>query len=201
MQFPKTGGSWTNRVKVRIAQSPAWLTVPIRRDYHGVRRVSEMQIDNSKPWRARVRKTLEANYRRTAHFQPTMALVDDVLSYEGESLCELNVRGLHRTLDHLGWDHRTLISSASLGLQETGTDLLVAIARTVNAGTYLSGDGAEGYQQRDPFDASGVTLTFQNFEHPVYPQTGAPDFQRGLSIVDALFEVGAPATARLLEAR
>jgi len=201
VQFPKTGGTWVNRVKVRVAQGSGWLTVPVRRDYHGVRPINEIQIDNSKSWRDRMRKTLEANYRRTPHFHPTMDVVADILSYEGDSLSELNIRGLRKMLAYIGLSSRSVVTSGSLDRHEAGTDLLVAIARAVHADTYLSGDGADEYQDRGTFAANGITLTFQGFEHPTYSQTGGGAFQRGLSIVDALFEIGPSATARLLEVR
>ena len=35
VQFPKKGGSWTNRVKLIVSGQPKWLTANINRQYHG----------------------------------------------------------------------------------------------------------------------------------------------------------------------
>jgi len=200
VQFPKTGGSWTNRVKVMVGDAGAWLTVPVRRDYHGVRRVNEMEIDDSRPWRETMRKTLETNYRRSPYFSQTMDLVGHVFSYSGHSLAAFNALGIRKTLDYLGWVDREPILSSSLARQEHGTELLVAISRDLGGQAYLCGGGAEGYQDDQAFRSQGLDLVYQNFSHPVYRQSRRPDFLAGLSIVDALFEIGPQATATLLEA-
>ena len=40
------------------------------------------------------------------------------------------------------------------------------------------------------FIKNGITLKYNNFLHPVYPQIGGQKFIEGLSIIDALFNVG-----------
>jgi hypothetical protein len=50
-QYPKTGGTWSNRVQLLINEKPAWVTVPVVRSYHGVRQIREMRIDEQRPWR------------------------------------------------------------------------------------------------------------------------------------------------------
>jgi hypothetical protein len=129
-----------------------------------------------------------------------MERVSDVLSYETDNLAELNIVGLSRLLAYLGWQDRPVIMrSSALACEQEGTDLLVAITQAVGAQAYLSGDGASGYQQDDLFARRGITLVRQNFAQPVYSQSAGGAFRPGLSIVDALFEIGASATAALLE--
>lgn len=199
VQFPKTGGCWTNRVKVMIGGAGEWLTVPIRRDYHGVRRINEICIDNSKPWRDRMLKTLQANYAKSPHFRPTMKLINDVLSNDEDNLAEFNIHGINRILDYLGLKDRRFVRSSTLGCHQQQTALLIAMSQAVGARAYLCGDGADGYLEAEAFGEHGIKLLFQNFSHPVYPQSTGREFQAGLSIVDALFELGPAATAALLE--
>ena len=198
VQFPKTGGTWTNRVKLMIGGAPEWFTVPIRRDYHGVKATRDIAIDDSKPWRDRMRKTLEANYGRAPHFAETLPLVASVFAYDGGNLVDFNERGLRLTLDHLGWPSRAFVRSSTLGLAGQGTDRLIGITKSVEGDTYLCGGGAGGYQDDAAFAAHGVTLRHQQFQHPEYPQSNRGSFQPGLSVLDALFEIGARRTAALL---
>src|SRR4051794_9997556 len=51
VQFSKTGGTWSNRVRLLAGDAPTWITLPVVRAYSGVRLVREMQIDNRQPWR------------------------------------------------------------------------------------------------------------------------------------------------------
>src|SRR5256885_16256985 len=51
VQYEKTGGTWSNRVRLLISGQAAWATMPIRRDYHGVRAANDMAIHNPQAWR------------------------------------------------------------------------------------------------------------------------------------------------------
>ena len=42
VQFSKTGGVWSNRVKVLINGEGRWLTAPVERNFHGTRNVNQM---------------------------------------------------------------------------------------------------------------------------------------------------------------
>ena len=58
VQFPKTGGTWTNRVRLMIGGKPQWFTVPVIRSYHGLRTIGEMEINPSEPWRVKFLRTV-----------------------------------------------------------------------------------------------------------------------------------------------
>lgn len=62
----------------------------------------------------------------------------------------------------------------------------------------MCGGGADGYQDENIFTAAGIDLIHQNFQHPVYSQKACNEFVNGLSIVDALMNVGAKETALLI---
>jgi len=67
--------------------------------------------------------------------------------------------------------------------------MLVDLLEKLGARHYLSGVGARGYHDQAPFDRAGITVTWQEFRHPVYPQLyGA--FVSNLSCVDLLFNCG-----------
>jgi hypothetical protein len=66
---------------------------------------------------------------------------------------------------------------------------LLRIAQAVNADLYLSGIGGRSYLDHNLFQEAGVTLEFQSFRHPVYPQRFS-GFVPNLAAIDALFNVG-----------
>lgn len=197
VQFPKKSGTWMNRVKVLVSGQPAWITVPIVRAYHGRRRVDEMEIDESRPWRRKLLATIEQNYGRAPHFDETMPLVTDIIMQESSMLAEFNEAGIRRLGTALGLDVTKFVRASSLDVTGAATDLLIDISQKLGADTYLAGGGAAGYQQDEKFAAAGVELRYQAFEHPTYPQL-AEQPQHGLSIVDALMQCGGAGTGRLL---
>ena len=64
-----------------------------------------------------------------------------------------------------------------------------------------AGGGTAGYQEDEKFEAAGIHLAFQDFQHPQYPQRGSRDFVPGLSCLDALLQCGFEGTAALLAKR
>ena len=198
VQFPRTGaGVWTNRVGVLAEGERRWLTVPVERAGRGLQLVNEVRIDPSQQWKRKLVRTLEQHYARAAAYEETFPFVRSLLEFESDRLAAYNEAGLRSLARELGLAEARLRLSSELGAQGSGTDLLVDLTLAVGGTTYLSGDGAGGYQDEDRFRAAGLELRFQRFEHPVYPQLGER-FVPGLSVVDALLNCGFEGTRALL---
>jgi len=198
VQFPRTGaGTWLNRVRVIVGGEPAWLTVPVRRTGRGLQSVCDVDVDDEQPWRRRMLRTLELNYRHAPGFDEALALVREVVEHPAVRLAELNEHGVRVLARAIGLDPSRLVRSSALAASGSGTDLLIALTRAAGGTTYLSGDGAEGYQEVGRYEAAGVQLRFQEFRHPTYDQP-LPRPVHGLSIVDALMNCGIDDTRSLL---
>jgi WbqC-like protein family len=197
-QFQKTGSTWTNRVQLLIAGAPAWVTVPVVRAYHGTRSISEMEIDDRSPWRDKLLRTIDLNYRRAPHFGTVYPWLASLIKLQTKSLVEYNLHAIRETLDAIGLTSKTLVLSSGLSVQTRATDRLIALVRAVGGDAYLAGGGAQGYQEDQLFGAAAVKLVNQAFQHPVYPQHNSSTFVPGLSIVDGLMNCGFQGTAQLL---
>jgi hypothetical protein len=176
VQFPRTSrGTYTNRVQLMIGGKPAWLTVPVVRD--GVQRICDVRIDDRQPWRRKAVRTIEQEYARAPRFAETMPLVRELLELDTDRIAELNEHAIRRLApEHAG----KLVRQSDLGdVPGAATDLLINLVRAAGGDTYLSGDGADGYQVQPRYAAAGLGFRLQGFVHP---ETGGP---AGLSIVDA----------------
>lgn len=198
-QFAKSGaGTWSNRVRLLLNGAAAWVTMPIRRDFQGVRRVNEMQIDDGQPWRGKMLRTISTHYARAPFFREMFPLVEQWAGHQTSSLCDYNVAGIHGMCDAMGLDRSRVVLSSSLGVEDRATDRLIAIVQRVGGTAYLSGDGAGGYQEAEKFAAAGIELELQQFQPSPYPQGGTADFVPGLSTLDALLRCGPDGAAALL---
>lgn len=197
VQFSKTGGTWSNRVRILLDGRPVWATMPVERSFHGVRRVREMRIAGGS-WRVRFLGAIRAAYRRSPHFDEVFPLVEDLLVIPAEMVAEFNLKVVRALTSHLGLDAGKLIVASTLDIEGAGTDLLVKAVRAVGGRTYLCGGGAQGYQEDERFAGAGIMLVQQMFRHPVYPQPGVSEFVPGLSIIDALMNCGFAGTRDLI---
>jgi hypothetical protein len=195
-QFQKKGGTWTNRVKLLVGGEPRWVTVPVDRSYHGVRSIADMRIGDEPRWREKLIRTIEQSYASAPGYAETMPTVRRVLEHPTEQLAELNEAGIRELARLLDLDDSKLVRSSTLGVEATGTERLVELTRAVGGDTYLSGDGAQGYQDDSMFRAAELELRRLGFRHPEYPQSSGSAVP-GLSAVDALMSCGRDA-ARLL---
>lgn len=198
VQFQKTGGVWSNRVQLLVGGTPQWVTAPIVRSFHGVRAVNEIEFSDKEPWRKKMIGTLRANYGRAPFFDETMAVIEPLVASDDNQLASYNRHAIVSLASHVGLPVPEWHSSSELQLSERSTDLLVEITRQVGADTYMCGGGAGEYQQDQIFAAAGLSLRYQDFQHPEYVQRAGVPFERGLSIIDALMHCGRDGVRKFL---
>jgi hypothetical protein len=190
VQFPKKGGTWSNRVQMVVNGKASWVTMPIIRSFHGNRNINETQIDNAIPWRENLLKTIQNNYARAPFFKQVVPLFTDLVNNPTDSLAEYNKAAVGVLARSVNLDTSKLVVGSTLKTEGAATDLLISLIRAVGGTAYLAGGGAGGYQEDDKFATAGIELIYQNFVHPVYTQFNTAEFVPGLSIIDAIMNVG-----------
>jgi hypothetical protein len=199
VQFPKKGGTWSNRVKLLLNGHAGWVTMPVERNYHGVRSYAEMCIDNSTPWRDKLVQTIRTNYGAAAHFEDVFPSIEELIRNPTSGLTDYNLSAILYLAKALGVETAKIVLASGTKADGAGTDLLVSITKGVSGTAYLCGGGASGYQEDEKFAAAGLELAYQDFKHPVYEQANTAEFVPGLSVIDALMNCGFEGTAALIQ--
>lgn len=199
VQFPKTGGTWINRVQWLVGGKGVWVTAPIVRAYHGVRPIREMLLNNTTSWRDKLVKTLEVNYRRAPSYKAVAPMLIPLINNPTDNLAEYNIAAIRAISTGVGLDASKFVFGSMLRAEGTATDLLINIVNAVGGTAYLAGGGAAAYQEDQKFATSDLELVYQGFVHPVYPQFNSTEFIPGLSIIDALMNCGFEGTRMLIE--
>jgi hypothetical protein len=181
-------GSWTNRVRINVRGEPHWIGCSVRHMPLGSR-ICEHEIDESRPWRVKLLKTLDANYRRAHNYDRAMSLLEPLIRNSETNLAAFNSRAIQMIATHMKLAPKFVLHS-ELQVGGAGTQLLVDITKAVGGDTYLAGGGAAGYQDDELFGASGLKLMKQQFYPAPY---GILDrFIPGLSIIDYLLQDDRP---------
>lgn len=199
-QFAKTGGTWSNRVRIWKCHQPGWFTVPVDRGYSGVKKLNEIRMLATQSWKIKQLRVLEQTYSKTPYFKNEWDFVQSLFDRNTELLSEYNTQIIMKLLDHLELNRNHMIRSTELDICTTGTERLIDITRQSGGTTYLCGGGATGYQEDELFTRSGIELRYQNFIHPIYQQFDN-DFIMGLSILDVLFHCGVKKTSLMITKR
>jgi WbqC-like protein family len=186
--YPRSGsggmGSWTNRVRLGLQGQPHWITCPIRRMPLGTA-IRDVQIDDSRPWRSKLIRTLEMNFKQSATVERARHLLDPLLLDPETNLASFNIAAITAIAGHLGLT-TPLIRQSSLNWSGQGTELLISLVKGVGGTAYLAGGGASGYQEDHLFAEAGIKLVYQNFQPRPYGQHD--NFLPGLSVIDYLMQ-------------
>lgn len=200
VQFSESGGNWGNRVRMDVNGRPDWVTMPVSRDYNGRRRIDETRIDNLQPWRRKLLQSLRMSYGRALGFRSEFEFVSELVQNPTDMLSDYNLSAILAICARLGLPTAHIVCSSTLDAHAAKTELLIELVGLVDGNVYLAGGGAVGYQDDQLFAAAGVTVEYQRFAHPVYPQRSGAPFEPGLSVLDAILHRGSEETAKLLSA-
>ncbi|WP_260293637.1 WbqC family protein [Sedimenticola hydrogenitrophicus] len=190
VQYQKTGGTWSNRVKVLVNGEGRWLTAPVDRSFHGTRAIHEMVFSSKENWRNKVLNTLISAYRGAPCFDKVFTVIEPLVRNPEDNVAEYNIHAIKTLTDKIGLTTNSLIRSSDFPVDSSSTLRLIELTKRVGGQSYLCGGGATGYQQDAAFEKENVQLIYQRFIHPHYAQFSQKDFVAGLSIVDALMNVG-----------
>lgn len=183
--YPKSGsgsGSWCNRVYLNVQGQAAWVGCPIQRE-SGAQLIKDVKIHDRQPWRKKMLRTLEMNYKKAPNYHQAMLILTPLINYETNSLAQFNTHAIKVICDVLGIKSKFIMQSDLLATGQS-TELLINLTKAVGATAYMCGNGAAGYQQDHLFVEQNVELIYQHYSPA--PYGNLEDFLPGLSVIDFL---------------
>jgi len=190
VQFPKKGGSWSNRVKIIISGESNWLTAPIVRNYSGVKKINEMKFNNSLKWKEKISKIIELNYKKAPFYFEVEEFIMDLILNNENNITKYNLKLIFDICEILDIDSKKIMLSSNIPHKGISNDLLVSIVKELNGNIYLSGDGANEYLDEVIFQKSNIKIKYLNYKQTYYDQYNSKKFISGLSIIDILMNLG-----------
>jgi hypothetical protein len=193
VQFSK--GSFVNRVQIKTADGPAWLTVPLERAPLGTR-IDALQARTT-DWRARHRAMLARAYAGAPHADEMLGLVDELYADPDRALPELLMQSIEHLANLLGIaDDVRFVRSSELAIGGRGSDRVLEVVRRFGGTTYVTGHGARHYLDAAGFERAGVEVRFMDYARTPYPQQHGA-FDPHVSVLDLIANVGDSAPAYL----
>lgn len=179
---------FTNRNKILTTSGPAWLTIPILKSGIGQPLISEALIDQEQNWQEKHKRSIAHSYSKASFFNEYVSWLDDLYSRHWMCLSPLLNNSTLYLLQRLGIE-TPLMYSSQMNVQGSKSDLILNICASLGATTYISGPFGRDYLDLVSFLDKGITVVFDDYSHPVYPQR-LGDFHSHLSIIDLLFNCG-----------
>jgi len=193
VQFRKN--DWQNRNRIKTANGPQWLTVPVH--YHFPAIINEVDISQD-PWLHKQLAAMEQSYAKAPYFQDYWDNIQSVLTQPWQKLSDMNT-ALIRLLGEVVGCHAPLYLASEMQVENTDpTGRLIDLCRELGGSAYLAGIDGKKYMQGSQFSEADIDLWYQDVQAPVYHQLHG-EFVSYLSVVDLLFNVGPEASKVIRE--
>jgi hypothetical protein len=181
--------SWQQRNQIKTANGPLWLSVPVQSKGKRDQLISEAEIDYGHDFPRSHQKSIEANYKKSAHFDLYSPALFNILNAKNQYLSELTIQLIYWLKEVLGIKTNIRLAS-EFTKNGAKADLLASICEEVNATEYISPPGSKDYlDESDAFSKCNIPVRYFDFKHPCYAQRfGA--FLPYMSIIDLLFNCG-----------
>lgn len=190
VQFTKN--DWRNRNRIKTAQGPQWLTVPVGQSLD--RRVCDVRLPDGGAWAAKHLRTVRQAYARTPFAAEHLGWLERFLVHERPgTLSELNQSMIQHVARGVLGLPTEFACSTQFTLGGSREDRLLDLLGQVGATRYVSGPSARGYITEERFREANIELVYKRYEYPEYAQLHPP-FEHGVSIIDLLMNTGPDAS-------
>lgn len=193
-----TRRDWRTRNRIKTAQGPLWLTIPVKQKGNYLSPIDSMEI--AEPgWATKHLRSIEGAYARAPGFAGAIGPVRD--AYAGIADQPM----LSAANQHLTRALCALLGIATPFLRDVDllprdqldaldpTARLVELAAAAGATHYLSGPSAQAYLDEGAFAARGMAVEWMSYAGlPEYRQLWGA-FEPAVSVLDPLLTLGAEA--------
>lgn len=181
---------WVNRNRIlkQNGLETNYITVPIER-ISSKTLIKDIKINKNIDWKNKILGELTI-YKKAPFFKEVMFIVNDVLSYNTESLCELNIYSLKVICKYLNINFNFQIFSQLKDFPvesvQAPDEWALYTAKYFNATEYVNPPGGKSFFNPIKYQSLGIKLTFLA---PILNEykTFSPTFIPGLSIIDVMF--------------
>lgn len=188
VQYKKN--NYQNRNRIMGTNGPQWLSVPVVNKGRMDTTILDIRTDDqtNPVWRKKYLNTIMLSYKKKPFFDEHYTFIEDVLNKPYHTIYEINVEIIFHYAELLDI-HPKFIRSSEMKTKGKKSDLVLSICKSLNAGTYISGEAGREYMHLEDFNNAGIKVVFQEYDHPTYDQHTKLDFAPYMSTMDLLMNV------------
>lgn len=199
VQYDKHG--WRNRNRIKTANGPLWLTIPVLTKGALSRQalIKDIEIDDRSDWRQKHLQSIRHAYHRAPFFEATFQFLSDAYARRQSSLLSDFTVDLTKDISRRLGLRAEFVRSSTLGVSGERMDRLIGTLAATGATRYISGPSARAYIDERRFGDAGIALEYIDYRYEPYPQLHG-EFDPNVSIVDLLMMTGPDAAHHVVPA-
>lgn len=213
---------WINTNRIRQRNMPeSNIVVPISQK-SSYKLIAETEIDNSKPWKSKILKSIQLGYAKASYFSEVFPFLEEIFNCDYRTISELNANTIQRISKYLGITTE-IVSDCSpyidienkLSLVEKDDYMpfpymavtkpirkvarVIAICKQEGADHFINAIGGTALYDKNEFAKYNINLHFIKMNDLQYDQKCKDgSFIPNLSIIDVLMHNGKEQTKQLL---
>jgi WbqC-like protein family len=190
---------WVNRNRILVNGQEYLFTIPLVGASQN-KRINEIELVPSEQWKGKFLKTIEQAYKKAPQFEPTFALLQQMLSLEEKNLGVFAASTLQDIANYLKINVEVVPSSAIYQNEELKAQArILDICRQTQATDYVNAIGGQALYDKPSFAEHDIQLHFirtQSIEYPQFKHSFVP----WLSVIDVLMFNEVPTIQGFLKA-
>lgn len=187
VQFSK--GSFTNRVQIKTAHGPEWLSVPLR-DLRLGQQICAVAIDDRQDWRQRHLQMLTEACSDAPFRQEMLAIAKKVYARPASTISDVSIASMEAVWDFFPSTRPAqVLRSSAMGIGGQSSRRVLDVVKQVGGTHYLTGHGARKYLDHTLFEAEGVQVEYIDYQKQPYPQQHGA-FTPFVSVLDLIANLG-----------
>jgi len=168
VQFSK--GSFVNRVQVKTAGGPRWMTVPLQALRLG-QRIDEVRIKPRQEWLGTHLDLLKVSFRDAPFRDDAIEIAEKTYSMEYSSIGDLSRASMLALAKYFGLDATTrFLDVRQLNIPGSGSERVLAVVKQLEGTHYVTGHGAARYLDHDAFEREHIHVEYVDYLRLPYPQ-------------------------------
>lgn len=186
--------SWQVRNRIKTQYGEEYLTIPVKKTKDGEEpMINEAVINYRELWQRRHLQSIRRAYSQSQFFDEVYVFLEGLLNHRTELLRGFTVNIIVSICKIIGLKKELILSSTLEGLTGAKDLRSVSICKKFGCEKYVSPQGSAVYIDRyspgGEFPKHNISLFYQNYEHPVYPQQFG-EFLPYMSAIDLFFNCG-----------
>jgi len=176
---------WVNRNNFLVNGDRCLLTLPVKKASRDAK-ILDVSLFEIERFKNRFFKTLILNYKKAPFYDEVCPVLEDIFSFEGDSLSSFLERSLNAMAGYLGINTE-FTRSSDLDISESlkGEDRIISICNRLGAEMYINPISGFELYSSGSFQSEGIRLGFLRHLGTDYSQYSL-DHVSGLSIVDVV---------------
>lgn len=167
VQFEKN--SFTNRNRIKTANGPIWLTIPVISKGHLDSDILNLQINDKVKWQKKHFLSIQYAYKNAPYYQEYINKIARFYEEPVNSFADYCFEYTKFWLNELHIDTE-IVRLKDIKVSGSKSDLVLSMCQAMNADVFISGAMGKDYMENEKFEENGIKVVYQDYQIKAYPQ-------------------------------